>query len=184
MPIPASSVLPTVDDLKAHVNILTTTHDAELQDMLDAAVEVVEGYVGPLDGGSVTETHYAPARGLPIVLRQVPVVAVTSVSSSVGTTYTSSDYVLDGAAGLLRAPYGWAGDVTVAYTTGRTSLPASIRLAILIVAAHLWETQMGGGNAVPPYPGADVDGAVPAGFAVPNRAMELLRPYLRGPAVA
>jgi hypothetical protein len=73
--------------------------------------------------------------------------------------------------------------VQVDYTTGYVPTPAAIRLAVLIVAAHLWETQRG--TAALPQPGFD---QVPtmaggAGFAFPNRAKELLADYVRGQRV-
>jgi hypothetical protein len=90
--------LPTLADLKAHANI-TGTDDAELQDMLDAAVDVAEGIVGPLSDETVTETHYGMASRL-LVLRKAPVSAVTAVASTVPsgtpTTWTSDAYTLDG----------------------------------------------------------------------------------------
>jgi hypothetical protein len=41
--------LPTLTDLRAQTNITSTADDDELQDHLDAAVDVVTGIVGPID---------------------------------------------------------------------------------------------------------------------------------------
>lgn len=197
MPIPASSVAPTLDELKAHLNITSATHDDELLSILDAAVEVVEGYVGPLDGQTVTERYYNRNPALPLLLRQYPVQAVTSISDVDGNVFEADSYTVDldtGRVWLAR----WGGglrswsfwgpgvglDVTVTYTTGRTSLPASIRLAILIVAARLWETQRGNAPSALPV-SDDPSGLDPGGLPLlPPRAQELLRQYLRGPVVA
>lgn len=179
--------LPTVDDLKIHANITTDTHDTELGDMLDAAVEVVEGIVGPVGEGTVTETHWNVSSGV-LVLRQHPASALVSVSSRVGATTTAlmlADYELDPATGIVRLANGsgFYGTFVVSYSTGRAVVPAAIRLAILIVAAHLWETQaMPGmeGIVQPGFGGADGipdAGSVGRGFAIPNRAQELLRPF-------
>jgi hypothetical protein len=54
--------LPTLTDLKAHLNLDTTADDGELADMLDAAVDVVEGIVGPITSKTVTETHHGCRR--------------------------------------------------------------------------------------------------------------------------
>jgi hypothetical protein len=64
--------LPTLTDLKAHLNVTTSDDDGELADMLDAAVDVVEGIVGPITSKTVTETHYAMSSDV-LVLRRMPV---------------------------------------------------------------------------------------------------------------
>jgi hypothetical protein len=185
VPIPAGSILPTLADLKAHLNITSTTHDVELQTMLEAAAEVVVGYVGPLDGTQVTETHYEVRRGLPLVLRRYPVLSVASVTDSHGKTYAASEHTTDGASGLLRLNNGtWAGDITVTYTAGRAVLPAAVGLAVLVITAHLWETQRGNTPSALPTNPDEATFDPGRGFAVPNRALELLRPYLTGVTVA
>ena len=113
--------LPTLDDLRAHLNIPGTSDDAELSGVLAAAVNVAEGLVGPLTGTTVTEAHFFP--GSTILLRHRPVVAIADVSGG----YLPSGYILDAAAGLLRTANGYAfpGTVTVTYTAGRTEVPAA-----------------------------------------------------------
>lgn len=186
--------LPTVSDLKIHANITSTTDDVELQNHLDAAVDLVEGLIGPINPpSSVTETHYNVSSDV-LVLRRMPVAALVSVSSRVGATTTAltlADYELDAASGLLRVASGgrFYGSYTVSYTAGRVVLPPSIRLAVLIVAAHLWETQRMPGmrdDVQPGFGGADGvpdAGSTGRGFAIPNRAQELLRTYML-PSVA
>lgn len=175
--------LPTLDDLKAHLNDTGGADDAELLPMLDAAVEVVEGIAGPLSAGDVTETHYGVASRL-LVLRKAPVSAVAAVSvtpaGGVATAWTADAYTLDGDLGALRSVAGmFFGDVTVTYTVTPVATPAAVSLAILVVAAHLWETQRGAGPS--PIPGQPDSGEVFApgvGYAIPNRARELLTPFI------
>ena len=182
--------LPTVTDLKAHLNLTTSTHDDELVDILDAAIEVVEGIVGPIGSPAVvTETHYGVSSGV-LVLRQMPVAALVSVSSRWGATTTAltlADYELDPATGLVRVASGggFSGTYVVSYTTGLAALPAAIRLAVLELARHLWGSQRGGGSVRPAFPGeGDPDLASPsAGYLIPNRVRELLEPYMR-PVIA
>lgn len=177
--------LPTVTDLKIHLNKTTDADDTELGDMLDAAIEVVEGIVGPVGESEVTETHYNVSSGL-LVLRRHPASALVSVSSRVGATtspLTLSDYELDPSTGIVRlaSGYGFYGNFTVTYAVGRETVPASIRLAILIIAAHLFETQrVPGANrgAGQPGFGAAPEMGAPMGFAIPNRAQELLQAYM------
>jgi hypothetical protein len=113
--------------------------------------------------------------------------SLTAVSSRYGaatTALTLADYELDADTGLLRlAAGGWfRGTYTVTYTSGRADLPAAIRLAVLVIAEHLWETQRGAAP-VGPLSGDDTFPTPGLGFAIPNRALELLAPYRR-PAVA
>lgn len=178
--------LPTVDDLKIHANIPAsdTSHDAELTDMLDAAIELVEGIVGPVGVGTVTETHYNVSSSA-LVLARFPASAVTAVGTRSGATTTPltlADYELDTGTGILRRADGggFYGSYTVTYSTGRATVPASIHLAILIVAAHLWETQRGTAPTALQLQdpnGADV-GPSGMGYAIPRRAQELLQPYM------
>lgn len=180
---------PTLSDLKTHLNIPAndTTNDAELQSVLDAAVELVGQMVGPLAPETVTETHYGLYTGL-LVLKRAPVVSVTSIVTTLvsPTTVDPDYYVLDGASGMVRLLSGrvLAGDHTVTYQAGWLVLPAPIRLATLIVAAHLWDTQRVPGARRPGFgQAAEPQAATPMGFAIPNRAATLLEPY-RMPVIA
>lgn len=179
--------LPTVDDLKAHLDP-GDSGDAELTDFLDAAVEAVEGIVGPVGLATVTETHYGVSSDV-LVLRQMPVAALVSVSSRFGATTTAltlADYELNLAAGIVRqvSGSGFYGNYTITYSVGREVVPASIQLAILIIAEHLHETQrMPGQTSDRPAGFGGIDGVadagfMPRGFAIPSRAQELLRPYI------
>jgi hypothetical protein len=169
--------LPTLTDLKAHLNKTSTTaDDAELADMLDAAVDVVEGIVGPVTTSPVTETHRVSSDVL--VLRRMPVAGLVSVSPG-----SLADFALDVDSGLLRRVdgYGFVGPVTVTYSVGRPMVPAAISLAILIIAGHLWETQRGTSPSALSLqqPGAEPLDAPVAGYAIPNRARDLLARYVR-----
>jgi hypothetical protein len=81
--------LPTLTDLKAHLNfeVTSTADDGELADMLDAAVDVVEGIVGPITSKTVTETHYGLSSDV-LVLRRMPVADLLSVGYRSGVTTT------------------------------------------------------------------------------------------------
>lgn len=58
-----------------------------------------------------------------------------------------------------------------------TAVPASLRLAVLIIAAHLWELQRTPGARTQLYGGSGVSTPLPRGYAIPNRAVELMAPY-------
>ena len=137
----------------------------------------------------MTETHYNVLSDV-LVLKRMPVGSLVSVSSryaAVTTPLTLSDYELDPETGLLRTALGtpFYGTYTVTYTSGRDDLPAAIRLAVLVIAEHLFETQrrpgfttdapagFGGADGIP-----DATNSTPMGFAIPSRAQELLAPYM------
>ena len=53
--------------------------------------------------------------------------------------------------------------------------PAPVVLATRILLGHLWETQRGPTSS--PYTGAEDLTVVGAGYAIPNRVLELIDPY-------
>ena len=169
----ASTEFVSLAEVRDHVNVTGDRSDVELDMMRGAAQDVVEGLVGPVLHRTVTDRSW-PRGGL-VMLSVVPVLSVTSVTAN---AVAVSGSVLE-SGGLLSGVTGY-GPVTVAYVVGRLVVPDAIRLATLIIAAHLWRTQQG---STPASFGDDVT-ATPIGFAVPNRAVELLRPYELGPVVA
>jgi uncharacterized phiE125 gp8 family phage protein len=175
--------LPNLTDLKTHLNMTGSSNDTELQDILDAAIELVENIVGPLEAAPVTEIHPRVSSGV-LVLRRVPAANMTAISFRAGLTSTPltlSDYELDSTSGIVRvvSGSGFYGDYVVEYTAGFAAVPASVRLATLIIAAHLWETQRGAASSPLAQQQAEYDQPAPLGlgFAIPARAQTLLEPY-------
>lgn len=161
----------TLDEVRAHCNISSTASDAELELFRNAAQDHVETLIGPVLWRSVTRTFTSSgAYALPVW----PVVSVQSVTHG-GVAYTA--HTADIVSGLLSGlPVN--GEVTVAYTAGRTSCPDSVRLAALLIVADLWETQLGnspGVGALPQQDGEPIGSS--ASYASP-RAERLLAPYL------
>lgn len=188
MPVPTPVTLAV---FKEHLNIPAgnTTHDPELQRTLEAATEQAEGYIGPIVGRAVTKRLDTDRHGR---IDLHPALAVTSVVGVFGApTYAVGDLDLDPDDGLLRLDDGrglFAGRYTVTWTAGRAAtvadVPASIADAVNIIGKHLWETQRGK-SARPGLVGMRSTGAddsrdfaPPRGFAIPHRALELLRPYI------
>jgi hypothetical protein len=160
----------SLSDVKAHLNITSTDNDDELQLMLDAASETVRSLVGSItdDVAEVLPVH----NGTIILSRRNVTDVLLHPDEPV------SGFTVNHEAGLV---YGvpLIGRVSVTYSVGDGARPASLTLATLIIAAHLWETQRG---AAPSGPlAADDDtGIVPGlGYAIPNRARELLEPFIR-----
>lgn len=172
-------------DVKVHLDIDESDEsaDVELAGFLGAAIEVVEGIVGPISPTSYTETHYGRSGG-PIFLHHAPVIAVQELGTPT-YAYSVEDLTVDTGMGAIidTAGYALRGNLTVTYTAGRATVPAAVRLAVLIIVAHLWETQRG---AAPlPFGGPDAEVPLPGqGFAIPRRAEELLAPFLLAPVLA
>lgn len=184
----ASTEWISIDELKAHANITSSTQDIELELMRDAAQDAVEALIGPVLWRTVTE-DLAPSNGQ-VSLTQFPVVSVTSLVTA-WSSMPVNFYTINlqyGEISLGRHGYGYpnalVGLLTATYVAGRASVPAAIRMAGLIIAAHLWETQKGnspGGSALPSDDYSP--GVIGMGYAIPARAMDLLAPYLRPPNV-
>lgn len=183
MPLPISSSTTefiTLAEVKQHANIpaSNTANDVELERFRSAAQEHVESLVGPVLWRVVVgETVHAHA-GV-VVLPLAPVVSVESLTSS----GVAVSFALRKAAGLLLDVRA-SGDLALSFTAGRESCPDAIRVAALIIAEHLWRTQRGGQSESTALPGEDFGAVSPGlGYAIPNRALELLAPYLLPPAV-
>jgi hypothetical protein len=175
---PGRVLVAGLDEFRAQLDRTDHTDDSELRLYLEAATDQVEWMVGPLSVVEVTETHRSAGR---IALSRYPVVEVASVTPLVGIVdgpaYTTSDYLLDLSRGEVELARGMYGSYRVTYTVGRTSIPADIKLAGLIIAQHLWAVQ--NARFAMNAPGQDrLEPAPGSGFMVPYRALELLRPYI------
>lgn len=175
--------VPDIESFKTYANITRSVDDDELDTFLAAAIGLTEGIVGRIKPVEITETHYGQSSPV-LVLREAPVIELLSVSApavpgQTAVVYPLSDYVLDGPTGVVRSASGgrfW-GDVVVTYTTGFGVVPDAVWLAILIIAGHLWETQRGSSPSVLAVQNGDQPQAGWSGFAIPNRAADLLTPY-------
>ncbi len=174
------AVFATLGDLKAHLNLnlSSTANDGELALMLDAAEDVVRSLIGSqFPGVSVTE-RVVSVGGTVILSGR----SVDDVQLNGGAV---DGFTVNRAAGLLYDVPHTAGPLTATYTTGGGGVPAAITLATLIIAAHLWETQRGNAGGPVAAENADAFGPPPvAGYAIPNRARDLLARYVRSSQLA
>jgi hypothetical protein len=174
-------------DAKEHLNILTTTYDAELQGFIDAVVPSIERHLGgPAVIRSVVET-VEPVdcyRALPLTKR--PFVSLTGITANGVTVSTSDVYATPGR--VLRRRYGlpfvpyWQPPYVVTYKAGLdVAAPADVVLAGKIILGHLWETQRGRSGGRGPSANSEygsINTVVPGfAFAIPNRALQLLNAY-------
>ncbi len=162
-------------DVKAAVNITGTSHDNELQAMLDRAEATLARRVGPLTSVTVpNEVHTGPG---PIRLRKLPAIAVVSATSGGAAV---NDLDLDTDSGVLYGTFGTARrGVRVTYTAGRTApLDADLEEAVLELVKHLWETQRPAGSQPP---GSLDRGDAPSGgsYLLPYRVQSLIEPYMQ-----
>lgn len=176
-------------DGKRHLQITSTAHDDQVREWLETITEGVEGLAGACVRRTVTEDHDAPDVRC-IALRRTPVLALLSVVPVLtsGTSYAVGDLSLDTATGVVRRLDGGRlrGPLRFTYTAGRAIVPASLSSAARIILQHLWRTQYGSTRT--PLGGGDdfsVTEAVPGfGYAIPNRALQLLEPYRLPPEAA
>lgn len=190
----AETAVLSLQDAKDQVNIpqATTTWDAEIQAYIAAIETSLEKATGgPIVNRTITAERTEMMDGQTVIpVRQRPLVSVTQIISASGSAIDiTGGLKLDANAGLIRKPLGlpfygpffsWLPEVYVTYIAGwGTSVPAPFNLFGRIVFQHLWDTQHG--PAVRPQMGG-MDLTTPAGFgfAIPNRAAELLDGSLNG----
>ncbi|MET9086162.1 phage head-tail connector protein [Streptomyces sp. NPDC004237] len=176
----------TLADTKAHLNIPAdnTDDDVELQGFIDAATEPVEEQLGTVVVPRlITNQHDFGTGTTAFLLRQVPVISLTSIISLDGSqswTVTSPAMHVDGPSGSVTVLSGppLTGMALVTHQAGLTVIGANVRLAAKIIIQHLWETQRG---VMGVRLGGDGETYVSGrGFAIPRRAIELLGEQLPG----
>ncbi|MGH3094570.1 MAG: hypothetical protein ACRDMV_01050 [Streptosporangiales bacterium] len=159
---------------KEHLNLTGTGNDTELQRNLDAAVGLVEGDCGPLEPQTFTEVvHSGDGK---VLLQHWPVVEVTDAALSTGAVSrdTSSD-VDHGQHDIGLVDLGATGTWTVTYEAGRGEAYPDLEMAVYLIGEQLWRSQRG--QSVRPgigTSGQPDSSTVPTGFAIPNKAKELM----------
>lgn len=174
----------SLPEAKAALNLTSSSYDTELQPYIDATTEVIESFTGPVETRTITEEHDG---GALLALREIPAQSLDSVTPILtgGEIYAVSDLDLSTSTGVVRRLDGgcFEGPLRVSYTAGRSSVPPAVGVAARVIVAHLWRTQLGSRFAQP-GPADEMSEPLPGfGFAVPNRSLELLRPFFRPPSV-
>ena len=179
-----TSVLP-LQDAKDQLNITTTTSDSEIASWIATIESALERYTGgPLVNRSITERAEMLSNQTVILVRQRPLVSVTSIASASGSAIDLSGGLdIDVNAGTVRRKLGlpfygpffqWLPQVNITYVAGwGTAVPAAFSSAARIILAHLWESQRGPAS-LPGLGGGDMVTMPGFGFAIPNMAAELL----------
>ncbi|MFD5294782.1 hypothetical protein ACFWJU_06200 [Streptomyces mutabilis] len=174
-------------DARQHLNLVSTKDDGEVRFWNTATTRAVEYFVGPVVARSFTEEHQVRVSRT-VVLHRTPVLAVTAVTTLLtgGVSYSVDSLHVDRDTGeVLRLDGGRLdGRLRFTYRAGRTVIPENITAGARIILEHLWLTQRGsrGGLA---GGGQDLSEPVPGlGYAIPNRALQLLEPDRLPPGVA
>lgn len=157
------------------INALTSAHDA-LMLYVASASSVVESITGPLiaDERRWTEVIQYPVRAIILPAYDITVTAVTVD----GTALTESDYTVDEDAGIVWSDAFDGNKIVVNYTVGADQIPPAARQACLEIIAHMWQLTQQNGRPIVAQEGTMF---TPTGFAIPDRAHELLQ-HLPRPA--
>lgn len=167
-------------DVKRHLgkSAADTGDDEELRSFIEAATAVIEEHRGETVARRVlVEDVNVRSRSMAVQLGTSPVQSLTSVTAVDGTTTWDVN-------GLHVSPHGVVsvlsgaplyGLVRFTLVAGYTVIPPNYTLAAKIIVGHLWETQQQPGLGPNPFSG-DNEFLSPTGrgFAIPNRAVELL----------
>ncbi|MGW6295167.1 hypothetical protein [Streptomyces sp. NPDC055058] len=179
-------------DAKKHLNIpiSSTGDDEEIRDWNAATAMIVEHFVGPVARRTVTERHSFTAAATR-VLRQVPALELLTVAPVLtgGTSYDPAALDLDGDTGTVQRLDGGLlyGPLRFTYTAGRAVVAPNIAQAGRIILQHLWRTQRGSARGPVIAGGDDYNVTEPIaglGYAIPNRALELMEPDRLPPGLA
>jgi hypothetical protein len=167
---PARALVASMEELKAHLNRTDLADDIELRTHLAAATDWAEETIGgPVSPTSFTETHCDVVDE--VIPRRRPLISVTSITPYLGTALTSDAYRADTDLGVIFLRYSVGYEYTLVYRAGLTVVPERVKLAGLIVAAHLWETQ----NGFAGRRNADDFVSSGLGYAIPRRAADLIQ---------
>lgn len=161
----------TLEEFKGWLKYGTSNADDErMLVALTSATEWVQWRIsGPITVTTFTERIYA--NGEYLKQRKHPLVAVVSVTPQDGTALSSTSYLADTTNSMIYLRFGGYGWYTVVYTAGPARLRKGAQLGGLEVARHLWGILNGSAGR-----GFQADEMIqtPFGFAIPNRAEELL----------
>lgn len=156
--------------------------DEELREFIEATTAAVEFFVGPVARRTVQQVVCGDREAW--VLHTTPVLAVTAIAP-IQTWQQAIDVSVldvDTHTGILRRTDGlwfYSGDYRITYTAGRAIVPANVSLAAKLILQHLWRTNYGASRGLAGVGGGEdfnVTEAVPGlGYAIPNRALQLLQ---------
>lgn len=166
-------------EVKTHLNLTVSTHDAEVQSFIDAAESAIGERVGPL--ASTTQSVRVRGESRSLVLPVAPAVSLTSVTPPDSSALTLSDLYLDEGAAIVRYESGGtfsARHYDVVYEAGRAVCPADLKLAVKELVRHLWTTQRGATARPGSRESEAASNTLPgAAYVFPFRVEQLISPH-------
>lgn len=165
-----------------------TQFDADLRFFLEGVTAVVDGYCGPMVPRQVTERHrtqgertlmlmnppvYQPA-GQPYALLSVTPVYTWGVPYS-DLSQLSVDARTGEVTHIIGLPWFY-GEYDIAYWAGRAYIRPNVMLGAQVILKHWWAMERNNGRLTGFGQSAADDVSVLFGFAIPNRALEMLQP--------
>lgn len=160
----------TLADVKLHLRTITgdTTEDAAIiTPLITAAREYCENYTGRALAAQTIEA-YPEAFESVIRLPCPPIVSVASVKytddTGIETTMSNSDYTVDTVGGSIvfktipSFTPAAANPIKITYSAGYTTLPKTIRQAMLLLIGHWYSNREA--VVVGPYESTEIDLAV------------------------
>lgn len=164
---------------KLDIPATSTGDDEELREFIEATTAAVEFFVGPVARRTVQQVVQGDREAW--VLHTTPVLAVTAITplQSWQQAIDVSALDVDTHTGILRRTdwlWFFSGDYRVTYTAGRAIVPANVSLAAKLILQHLWRTKYGAARGVSSSDDFLATEQVPGfGYAIPNRALQLLQ---------
>jgi hypothetical protein len=167
---------------KHQLRLTSASNNDDLRTFIAAAAVAIEDHVGKkLIRRTITgERHYGVTGTL--ILNRAPVQSLTSVSTLDGaTTWNVNDLDVDSDTGIVTTLTGSSlyGNIKATYLCGMRVIPVNYLMAARYIVEQLWQTMRPFVGSANLPPGAledslDARSGGLVGFAIPNRALELL----------
>lgn len=169
----------TPEEIVEAVNLDPTEALAQndmLTRLMGSTEEAIDFLCGPTAAREVIDTVTA-AGMIPLSTR--PVLSLTSVVGDTVGALTVGGLTVNPKSGVIRKPGGMisADTYVVTYQAGRSTVPSAHKDAAAIILRHLWDARRGPNR----QRNTDTTPVEGLGFAIPNRALQLLTPTMLGP---
>lgn len=166
----------SLSEAKTHLNISSSSNDAEIELVIAAAEAAIAKRVGPLASTNVTVRVEG---GWSLVLPVIPAISLTTVTPVGGSALTGLH--LDAAAGVVTYDSGAgfpARYYDVVYVAGRAECPDDLLMAVKELVRHMWTTQRGGTQRPGSQPSEALSNSLPgSAYAFPFRVEQLISPH-------
>jgi hypothetical protein len=172
----------SLEQARNQLRLTSPNGNDDLRTFIAAATVAIEDHVGrKVVRRTITaEKHYGVC-GV-VILKRSPVLSLTSVSTIDGvTTWNVNDLDVDTDTGIVTALTGprLSGNLKFTYLCGMRVVPVNYLMAARYIVEQLWQTMrpfVGNANLPPGALEDSLDSRAGGlvGFAIPNRALELL----------